>query len=179
MIYHLISRSGLRTGLLVVGERAHFHRSRIREGGIASDPKEERSGSTSVSQVLWCWLCPDGFSFCGIRSNTLPADNVSSKLNRISPIFSFLQDIVILFVRHSSSPVIILLRISSYVDAHVIMSSTIFIALGNPSINFSECLHHSSEDAFRPIGALKYLHLPSDRRNVVRSELSLSRPGLK
>ena len=37
----------------------------------------------------------------------------------------------------------------------------------------SDCRHHSSDDAFSPMGALRYLNLPCGMRNVV-SELEFS-----
>ena len=43
-----------------------------------------------------------------------------------------------------------------------------------PSITTSDLLHYSSDEAFKPMGALVYLNFPWGSRNVVSFELSLS-----
>ena len=47
------------------------------------------------------------------------------------------------------------------------VSSTIFMAYGSPAMMMSDCRHHSSDDAFSPMGARKYRNLPCGMRNVV------------
>ena len=64
-------------------------------------------------------------------------------------------------------------------SAQMIVSSTIFLAQGQPSIMASDLAHHSSEEALRPMGALVYLNLPWGSRNVVRCDDSSSRASWK
>ena len=48
----------------------------------------------------------------------------------------------------------------SSIKGRIFVSSTIFMAYGRPAMMMSDCQHPSSEDAFKPIGALRYLNLP-------------------
>ena len=43
----------------------------------------------------------------------------------------------------------------------------------------SDLLHHSSDDAFSPMGALVYLNFPCGNRNIVSFELSSSNASWK
>ena len=56
-------------------------------------------------------------------------------------------------------------------DAHIRVSSTSFLAHGSPVTMTSDWQHHSSEEAFNPIGARRYRNFPCGRRNVVMKEL--------
>ena len=88
------------------------------------------------------------------------------------PICSFFLEIVIFELLHLSRTVLTR-SLSSDIDvAQMIVSSTIFLAHGSPCMIMSDWQHHSSDDAFSPIGALRYLNFPCGSRNVVIMELS-------
>ena len=80
---------------------------------------------------------------------------------------------------HLERIILVLSISSSSVSAHTRMSTTIFRVHGRPSITMSDLLHHLSDEAFRPMGALVYLNFPWGSRNVVSFELSSSRASRK
>ena len=89
----------------------------------------------------------------------------------------FFCEIVILLSLQRCSAILARSRSSGSMDAHISVSSTIFLAQGSPRMITSDWQHHSSDDAFSPIGALKYRNFPCGRRKVVMRELSLSNPS--
>ena len=50
---------------------------------------------------------------------------------------------------------------------HWIRANPIFMAYVRPAMMMSDCRHHSSDEALRPIGALRYLNRPCGIRKVV------------
>ena len=122
----------------------------------------------------------DGIGNCLIAANffssgLIPVSDMMCPANSISfPISNFFREIVMLFLQRYNTVLVRITR-SSSVSAQMIVSSTSFLAHGNPSTMMSDLQHHSSEEAFSPIGALRYLNLPCGRRNVVMSELFGSR----
>ena len=111
-----------------------------------------------------------------LSSGLIPVDEIICPANSIlSPIWNFFFEIVTLKSLHLSRTSRILCCSVSMLSAQISVSSTIFLAQGNPSIIASEWQHHSSDEAFRPIGALRYLNLPCGSKNVVIIELSSSK----
>ena len=121
----------------------------------------------SVGKSLIAWNF-EGSGLIPLWLMMCPANSISS------PISSFLRNIVMLWALHLSSTMLILDQMSSAFVAHMIMSSTIFMHHSRPLTATSERRHHSSDDAFRPIGARRYRKRPCGRRNVVRYEDSSS-----
>ena len=102
-----------------------------------------------------------------------PANSISS------PISNFFLEMVMFRRLQFSNTCLILLSSCCLSSAQMIVSSTIFLAQGQPSIMASDFAHHSSEEAFRPMGALVYLNLPWGRGKVVRCDDSSSRASWK
>ena len=67
-------------------------------------------------------------------------------------ISNFFLEMVMLLSAHLCSIVDTRSSSSVSVAAYKIVSSTIFIAYGRSAIMMSDCRHHSSDDAFTPIG---------------------------
>ena len=63
-------------------------------------------------------------------------------------------------------------------SAQISVSSTIFFAHGMPLMRTFDWQHHSSEEAFNPMGAWRYLNFPRGSRKVVIFELASSSPCL-
>ena len=107
-----------------------------------------------------------------LSSGLIPVSDMMCPANSISfPISKFLRDMVTLFSLHCSNTVLLWITRSSSLSAQIMVSSTNFLAQGNPSPMISDLQQHSSDEAFSPIGALRYLNLPCGRRNVVMREL--------
>ena len=102
----------------------------------------------------------------------MPFSEMMCPANSISvPILNFFREIMILFSLHLSNKTRVWLINSSSVPAKIIMSSTGFLTHVNPSTMISDLQHPLAEDAFRPIGAWRYLNFTCGRRNVVISKL--------
>ena len=114
----------------------------------------------------------EGVGNCLMAANFLsfgltPWSGMICPANSISfPISNFLRDIVMLFSLHRTNTVLVLTTRSSSLSAHIMVSSTNFLALGRPSTMLSDLQHHSTDKVFSPMGALRYLNLPCGRRNV-------------
>ena len=130
-------------------------------------------------------LMHDGVGNCFIAANffssgLIPVSDIMCPANSISfPISNFFREMVMLLFLHRSNTVLVRITRSSSLSAQMIVSSTSFLAHGSPSTIMSDLQHHSSDDAFSPIGALRYLNLPCERRNVVINELLGSRASWK
>ena len=111
-------------------------------------------------------LMPFCETMCPVKPNSVPNS-------------SFFLDIVMLCSLHLLRIILVLSISSSSVSAHIRMSSTSLRVHGRPSMTMSDLLHHSSDDAFSPIGALVYLNFPCGNRNVVSFELSSSNASWK
>ena len=95
------------------------------------------------------------------------------------PICSFFFEIVIFALQHLFKTALTLSSNSDMDVAQMIVSSTIFLAHGSPCMIMSDWQHHSSDDVFSPICALKYLNFPWGSRNVLIIELSWFSPNWK
>ena len=119
-------------------------------------------------------IAVNGVKFCKESSSI---ENGQHNVLYWLPYFEFIpqnSDIVgVTSVQHRSDPVVI----SPSVEAQMIISSTIFMAHGNTSITTSECLHHLYDDAFKPMGALRYRKHPWGKRGVGMREISSSNPS--
>ena len=127
----------------------------------------------------------DGVGNCLIAANffssgLIPVYDIMCPENSISfPILNFFRKMVVLFSLHCSNTDLVRMTRSSSLSAHIMVSSTNFLAHGKPSTMMSDLQHHSSEEAFSSMGALRYLNLPCGRRNVVLSEFFGSRASKK
>ena len=95
------------------------------------------------------------------------------------PSSSFFLEMVILYYLHLPRITRVLSISWSMSSAQMSVSSTIFLAHGIPLIRTSDWQHHSSDDAFSPMGALRYLNFPWGSKNVVILELASSSPSWK
>ena len=111
----------------------------------ATKPRKERSSFTL-----------DGFLNSRRATNLgrIPPSEMICPANwMLLPISNFFPDIVMLLSAHLCRTVATRSSSSASEDAHMIVSSTIFMEYGKPTMMMSDCLHHSSDDAFSPIGA--------------------------
>ena len=123
--------------------------------------------SLSMS-ATYTWRIAENFFSSGL----IPESEMMCPANSISfPISNFFREIVILLALQRSSTVLVLITKSSSLSAQMIVSSTNFLAHGSPSTMMSDLQHHSSDEAFSPIGARKYRNFPCGSRNVVMNEL--------
>ena len=95
-----------------------------------------------------CLIAANFFS-----SGLIPVSDIMCPANSISfPILNFFREMVILLFLHRSNTVLVRITRSSLLSAQMIESSTSFLAYGSPSTMMSDLQHHSSDDAFSPIG---------------------------
>ena len=84
-----------------------------------------------------------------------------------------------LFILYLSNTVRVLMTRSSSLLAQMMVLSTNALVPGRPSTIMSDLKHHLSEDAFSPIGALRYLNFPWGNKKVVMYELFGSKASWK
>ena len=95
------------------------------------------------------------------------------------PSSSFFFEIVMLYSLHLPRMMRVLYISWSISSAQISVSSTIFLAHGMPRMRTSDWQHHSSDEAFNPMGARRYLNFPWGSRKVVILELASSNPSWK
>ena len=157
----------LRSGLILA---VRWAKSGMNAPSCSASPRKDRSslmflGVWNFEMALYLLL-----------SGEMPFLEMMCPANSISSLISnFFLEMVIFRRLQFSSTCLILLSSCCLSSAQMIVSSTIFLAERQPSIMASDFAHHSSEEVFRPMGALVYLNLPWGWRKVVRCEDSSSR----